>query len=450
MNQVAEAVTIVGGGILVLLILILYFRIQAFLSLLTVSVGVALLSGIEPRDVFETIKSGMGGTLGFVAVVVGLGAMLGTLLEVSGGIQRFSHELVGKFGDKKSQWTLNALGLLIAIPIFLDVALIILVPLLYGLAREAKRPILYFALPLLAGMAVAHSFIPPTPGPVAVAEILGANLGLVIILGAVAGIPAAIVAGPVFTPYALKFAGEDSSIDLFEPSPRSDIGDGISAPSVMSVLLAILLPLALIVLGATAVYWIPDGSILNFVSFIGHPFTALIVACFVAYIVFGIKAGVPSKTLQDAMAKSMGPAGVVVLITGAGGAFKQVLIDSNLGITIGEAMASASLTPIVFAFLVATIVRTAQGSATVAMITAAGLTAPILQFVEMSDAQLALVVIAISSGATMFSHVNDSGFWLVSRYLGLSENQTLRSWTIATTLVGLIGFAMTLSLSLLL
>lgn len=428
-----------------LLLLVLRFRLPAFIALLLVSLGFGLSVGMAPMDVIEAVKTGMGGTLGFVAVVVGLGAMMGALLEASGGVGAISDTILKRFGERRSQGALGVIGFLVAIPVFFDVAFIILMPVLLGLRDKTGKSLVYFAIPLLAGLAVTHAFIPPTPGPIAVAEILGADLGWVILFGAIAGLPAMLVGGPML---ARIIADRPE----FAVTQAIDFAPGLDAPanpiSFGAAMSVIALPLMLI-LGATIIMALDlSGTAATIIAFVGHPFVALLIACLYAWYAFGIRRGMAAGDVHNAMLKSLEPAGLVVLVTGAGGVFKQILVDSGAGRLLAEALTAGSMPILLFAFIVALIVRVAQGSATVAMITAAGLTAPVAQVAGVEGAGLALIVIAIASGASMLSHVNDSGFWLVSRYLGLTESQTLRSWTVSTTLIGLTGFAVCCALSL--
>ena len=449
MGESAYALVIVAASIAALLGLILRARIPAFLALLLVSAGFGIVYGMDPAAIIRSIQTGMGGTLGFVAVVVGLGAMLGALLEVSGGVRALSSGMLDVFGEKRAPLALGFVGFVVAIPVFLDVALIILAPVLYGLTRRTGRPIVVFAIPLLAGLAVSHAFIPPTPGPIAVADILGADLGLVIAFGALAGLPAMLVAGPLFARWLER-----------QPAFQGGIPEGQDADSVsgglgfLTALGIVLVPLVLILagtlvssLGKAGMLELPP-VVTRFVMFAGHPFIALMIACGLAWGICGQIHGMPAKTLTAAMVKSLEPAGVVVLITGAGGAFKQILVDSEAGAALAETLTATGMSPLLFGFAVAAIIRVAQGSATVAMLTAAGIAAPVVELAGLSPGGTALMVLAIASGATVLSHVNDSGFWLVSRYLGLSEAQTLRSWTVTATLVGLVGLATALVLSL--
>ena len=428
-----------------LLGLVLKARLPAFIALLAVSIGFGLLAGQTPSDVIASVQSGMGGTLGFVAVVVGLGAMMGAMLEGAGGVDAISERLLARFGEGRAGPALGMIGFLVAIPVFFDVAFIILMPVLLGLQDRTGRGVLAFALPLLAGLAVTHAFIPPTPGPIAVAEILGADLGYVILFGALAGLPAMLVAGPWLAGIVMRRPdlAAHRAPDPGSATPTPDRPIGFAAA--MSV---ILLPLALI-LGATlsrGLGW--TGPLAGTLQFVGHPFVALLIACLHAWLAFAVLRGMDRRVVHDSLLRALEPAGLVVLVTGAGGVFKQILVDSGAGAALAGALDAAALPVIVFAFVVALIVRVAQGSATVAMITAAGLSAPVATTLGVSGPDLALLVVAIASGASMLSHVNDSGFWLVSRYLGLSEAQTLRSWTVSTTLIGLVGFSVAAGLSL--
>ncbi|RMB57677.1 gluconate transporter [Dokdonia sinensis] len=427
------------AGISVLLFLILRLKIQAFLALLITCIVVGVVAGMEPKTILDAVKNGMGGTLGFVATVVGLGALFGAILERSGGAQRLAESLLDKFGIEKSPWAVMITGFLVAIPVFFDVAFIILVPIVYALQKKTGKSLLLYAIPLLAGLAITHTFIPPTPGPIAVAEILGADLGYVIIFGFLAGLPAAIIAGPLLAKRLSQkmhiIAPENMVTKMEVPA---------NAPSAGTILLIIAIPIFLIVCNTvlnsplfdegTLPEWLIYGA-----DLLGHPFVALIIANIVAWYFLGIQKGFSKEQLLDISTKSLYPAGVIILLTGAGGAFKQILIDTGAGEMIATSLSGDFFPPVVFGFLVAAIVRILQGSATVAMITAAGITAPLLGLSDTSAPQLAVLVIAIASGATIFSHVNDSGFWLVKQYLGLTEKETFRSWTVMTTLIAVVG-----------
>ncbi|MBO2545212.1 gluconate transporter [Salegentibacter sp. BDJ18] len=434
----------VFAGIALLLFLILRLKIQAFLALLIVCIAVGIIAGMPATEILETMKDGMGSTLGFVATVVGLGALFGGVLEQSGGAQRLASFLLKKTGDKKAPWAMMVTGFAVAIPVFFDVAFIILVPVTYALSKRTGKSLLLYALPLLAGLAITHAFIPPTPGPIAVADILGADLGWVIVFGFLAGIPAAIISGPIFARYISK------RIQIEPKTFTEEIEyDESKAPSPGLIISIILIPIFLIV-GNTLVQsplfdgvLIPEG-LLYTIELVGHPFSALIIANLVAWYFLGVRRGMQKEFLLKVATKSFQAAGIIILLTGAGGAFKQILIETGAGEMIADALNNAWFNPLVFGFIIAALVRILQGSSTVAMITAAGITAPVLTGGDYSMAQTSLIVIAIASGASILSHVNDSGFWLVGQYLGLTEKQTFKSWTVMTSLIAIVGLSVSL------
>ena len=448
----AHIIIIVVAAVSLLLLMVLKFKISAFISLLITSMFVGILSGMPLQDIMVSIQTGMGGTLGFVAVVVGLGAIFGQILESSGGAESLAHHLVKQFGTDRASWAMVLTGFIVAIPVFLDVGLVILAPIIYALSRDTKRSLLYYGIPLLAGLAVTHSFMPPTPGPIAVAEILDAQLGWVILFGFILGIPTAIIAGPVFGKYISR------KIDIQPPkemmvSNGPALAPGEKLPSFRSIALIIAVPLVLILVNTfTSVLVdkevLPKNLVSDIMIFIGHPFSALIIAALLAIYFLGIRRGKSRQELLDLSTKALGPAGIIILVTGAGGVLKQILVDSGIGEMMANSISDSAMPPIFLAWVLAAIVRVTQGSATVAMITAAGIMAPVLSFIGPSAPELALIVISIASGATLLSHVNDSGFWLVSKYFGMDEKQTLRSWTVMESIIALCGLAFTMLASI--
>jgi Gnt-I system low-affinity gluconate transporter len=434
-------------GVVLLIVLILRFKIQAFIALLMASILVGVLSGMEPLTIVKTVQEGMGNTLGFVAVVVGLGGIFGAILEHSGGAEALASKLLSKFGVERSPWALMLTGFIVAIPVFFEVAFIILVPMIYALQKKTKKPILLYGIPLLAGLAITHTFIPPTPGPVAVADILKADLGWVILFGFIAGIPTAILCGPILGKYISKRIPVSgiASNDIIKQEQKG-------LPSVGIIVSIIAIPIVLIVINTIINSPLVGEELVSknlkeWLGMIGHPFSALIIANLIAWYTLGIRRGFTKQQLLDISTKSMAPAGIIILITGAGGVFKQMLVNTGAGEMLANYFADKGVSILLFAFLSAALVRVLQGSATVAMITAAGLTAPLLMD-SISEPQKALLVIAVASGASIMSHVNDSGFWLVGKYLGLTEKQTFKSWTLMTTLLALIGFSCAFVLSL--
>ena len=433
-------------GIFLLLVQVIKFRFSPFIALLTSSIAIGLLSGLDGEIIINNIQEGMGSTLGYIAVIVGLGAMFGAILESTGGAKQITNYLLSKFGEKKSQWALLTSGFFIAIPVFFDVAFILLLPVIYSLQKKSNKSLVYYALPLLAGLAVTHAFIPPTPGPVAVSQILGADLGYVMLFGLIVGIPSAIFSGIIFTNFItsrIKF----TSREVFE----ANIIETSKIPSIRSVLMIILLPLILIIFRSlvdTHILNISNEKLSDFIKFVGHPFSALIIANIIAWYFLGIKLGIDKKKLEKIISKSFAPAGAIILITGAGGVLKQVLIELDIGKLLAQNIFSSSELILVAAFICAVLIRVLQGSSTVAMITSASLVSPLLIDKVNDPVQLSLIVISIAAGASTFSHVNDSGFWLVNQYLGLSMKKTFLSWTLMTTVLSISGLIITLLLSI--
>ncbi|WP_286829563.1 MULTISPECIES: gluconate:H+ symporter [Kordiimonas] len=449
MTDTAIPLMATGGSVALLLMLVLKFRMSAFLALLLSTLIAGLAAGMPPMRVIESVQSGMGGTLGFIAIIVGLGSIFGALLEASGGIEALADRLLKNVAARRVPWLLGCLGTLVAIPVFFDVGLIILAPIVFALAARSGTPPIYLAIPLLAGLATAHAFVPPTPGPMAVAHLLGADIGWVALFGAAAGIPAMLVAGPGWaailrrTGFQADHPGQaaetsKAAAPAAQPWPRTHAAKALAV---------IILPLLLILAATLAPLVAGQGPMVEFIQFAGHPFAALLVSCGLAYGLFRPADTEKRVAFRNVCERALEPAGAIILVTGAGGAFKQILVDTGAGASLANGAAHMGLTPLVAGFVLALIVRVAQGSATVAMITAAGLTAPLVDTLSLSPQQTALTVIAIAAGATAASHVNDSGFWLVSRYFSLSPAATLKSWTISASLIGLTGFVVTLILS---
>jgi Gnt-I system low-affinity gluconate transporter len=452
MSEASHLLLVTFLSIGLLLYLVLRVKLHPFLSLLITAMFLGVTSGMPLSKVNTAIQNGLGGTLGFVATVVGIGGIFGQILEASGGTEAIARTLIRRFGKDKAHWSLVMAGFLIAIPVYFDVGFIILVPVVYALAKDTKRSTLFYAIPLLAGLAVTHTFVPPTPGPVAVADMLGADLGWVILIGSLIGLPVAILAGPVFGSYISKKIDVAPPKHMMEELNNGTEQSECSLPSFTAVATIIGMPLLLMVVKSVIellikLGYMEEGIVYDISVFVGHPFTALIIATLMAAYFLGTRRGFTRKQLLDVSAKALAPAGMIILIIGSGGAFKEMLIQSGVGNVLAEGISATKLPPIVLAFIIAAAVRITLGSATVSMITAAGIIGPILEAYTLSEIHLALIVISIASGATILSHVNDSGFWLVGKYLGLTEMQTLRSWTVMETIIALGGFGIALLLS---
>jgi len=452
MSEASHLLLVTFLSIGLLLYLVLRVKLHPFLSLLITAMFLGVTSGMPLSKVNTAIQNGLGGTLGFVATVVGIGGIFGQILEASGGTEAIARNLIRRFGKDKAHWSLVMAGFLIAIPVYFDVGFIILVPVVYALAKDTKRSTLFYAIPLLAGLAVTHTFVPPTPGPVAVADMLGADLGWVILIGSLIGLPVAILAGPVFGSYISKKIDVAPPKHMMEELNNGTEQSECSLPSFTAVATIIGMPLLLMVVKSVIellikLGYMQEGIVYDISVFVGHPFTALIIATLMAAYFLGTRRGFTRKQLLDVSAKALAPAGMIILIIGSGGAFKEMLIQSGVGNVLAEGISATKLPPIVLAFIIAAAVRITLGSATVSMITAAGIIGPILEAYTLSEIHLALIVLSIASGATILSHVNDSGFWLVGKYLGLTEMQTLRSWTVMETIIALGGFGIALFLS---
>ena len=429
-------VAVVAFGIAALITAVMWLKIHPFVALLTASIGVGLAAGMSPETVIESMTSGMGNTLGFVAVVVGLGSIFGMMLEQSGGAEKLADRLVKMFGPQQAALALGLVGFLVCIPVFLDVALVMLLPLAVAAGKRTGQPVTRFALPMLVGMAVTHAFVPPTPGPTAVANLLGADLGWVITVGIAAGLPTLIITAIFASKVLSKVASGNVSLDI---SPGTNAPQRKS-PHLAIVVSLLVLPLILIVSETAARAALGENSpTALWLMLVGHPFTALLIATLAAFYFLGKRLGMPAQEVQRIAERALEPAGVILLVTGAGGVFKQVLIDSGAGDAVASSLTSASVPTVVLAWLVAVIIRVLQGSATVAMITAAGLVAPLVTASGQPEPFAALVTIAIASGASVASHVNDSGFWLVGKFLGLSVGETLKTWTVQETIIGVLG-----------
>jgi Gnt-I system low-affinity gluconate transporter len=429
----------------VILFLILRIKLHAFVALLLGSLLIGVAAGMPLAKVLVSVTDGMANTLGVIAVLVGLGAMFGQMLENSGGADALARSLVAKFGEKNAPWSLALTGFVVAIPVFFDIGFIILVPIVYGLTVRTGNSIISYGLPLLIGLATAHTFIPPTPGPIAVATIVQADIGWVILFGAIAGFPAAVIAGPLFARYVSRkvIVGVPDYMRV-EPDAHPS-----TPPPVLLVSSLIALPLLLIVGNTLSKALLPESnSVRSVLMFIGHPIVALLVSTLLCFTLLGTRRGVSAQEVRELASKALEPAGLIILVTGAGGVLKQVLIDSGVGAVLGDMLAASHLPALLLAFLTAAILRLMQGSATVAMLAAASLVASIVGDAELSQPKLALMVVAIAAGSSIASHVNDSGFWLVNRYLGLTVPQTLKTWTVATTLLSLIGLMMTILIGL--
>lgn len=431
------------AGLAVLLLLIIKFKVQAMVSILLGAIVIGLGAGMPYDDIVTAVNDGIGNTLKGIALLVGLGSMFGAILEVSGGAQTLAVSMVKWFGDKKAAWALGITGLVIAMPVFFDAGLIILIPLAFSLAKRTNRSSLFYAVPLLAGLAVGHAFIPPTPGPVLVATMLDVELGWVILVGIFCGTLSMIVAGPVWG----SVCGNKYMIPVPEHVAQQEDFDESKLPNFWTIVGIILIPLVLIILDSAAGVVPALSAAAPIFGFFGEPFVALLIAVIAAMLILGLKHGYSMEELEKIMTKSLEPTGLILLVTACGGVLRYMLQYSGLGDLIGNAVSSARLPIVVVAFMVAALVRICVGSSTVAMTMAAGIIAAMPGIAQLSPLYLACTTAAVAGGATVCSHFNDSGFWLVKSLVGMDEKTTLKTWTIMETLVGGTGFVVALIIS---
>ena len=425
------------AAIALLLLLILVVKLHAFLSLLISSMALGLAAGMAPAAVLKSIQSGFGEALGFIAVVVGLGAMIGRFIENSGGGRVLADWLLGKFGRERAVWALLVAAYLVGLPIFFEVGFIILAPLVWSLARESKRSLLFYGMPVAAALSATHSLVPPHPAPVAAAQLLGADLGRIILYGVAVSLPMAVLGGVVYGGWIAK--------RMFIPMPemalRAQPEKQETPPPAGVVTLILLLPVLLIFAASiSGTANLPGKEVLGF---FGHPFTALLATTLAAMFVFGTRRGIHRNELARMAVDSLAPIATLLLIMGGGGSFKQVIVDSGVGLYAGRLLAASSISPLVVAYLIAAAMRVAQGSATVAIITAAGIVAPVVKHIHGYSPEM--IVLAVCCGGTILSHVNDAGFWLVNEYFGMAVPQTLKTWTVMKVITSVCGLALVLA-----
>ncbi|MER6976303.1 GntP family permease [Streptomyces carpinensis] len=454
-------------GIALLLFLIIKARLQPFVALLAVSIAVGLLAGLSVTELFgtvqrsdavSTLESGMGGILGHVAVIIGLGTMLGAILEVSGGAEVLASRLLGLFGERRAPLAMGLTGLIFGIPVFFDVGIFVLAPLVYAAAKRSGKSILLYCLPLLAGLSMTHAFLPPHPGPVAAAGLLHVQLGWIILMGIVCGIPAVLAAWAysawigkrifVEVPQDMVEAADEAKRAVLEEQRRSGMRPQEQPVALGTVLGIIGTPLVLILAATFSSVALDPSTGRSVIEFFGHPFVALTIALLLAYYLLGIRRGWSRKSLETVSTASLKPVGNILLVVGAGGVFGAVLKASGVAQALSDTFNGVGLPVIVLSYLISLVLRVAQGSATVAIVTTAGIVAPLLAEGHHSQAFVALVIMAISAGSIFASHVNDGGFWMVAKYFGISERDTLKTWTVLESVLSLAGFAVAAVLSL--
>ncbi|SUB33737.1 H+/gluconate symporter-related permease [[Pasteurella] mairii] len=444
MSDAASLMLIALSAVIVLLILIMKFKIHAFVALTLVSLLTALVTGIEVNKILPTLLSGFGSTLASVALLVGLGAMIGRLLEITGGAKVLADTLINKFGEKRAPFALGVASLLFGFPIFFDAGLVVMLPIIFSVAKQFGGSVIRYALPSAGAFAVMHAFLPPHPGPVASGDLLGVNMGLLVIVGLVCAIPTWYIATYLFGQYSGKKIKVELPKAFLNANAINETAP-LNPPSFGKVLFILLLPLCLILLdtglNTLSVVKVIDGSQMwvESLRLLGKTPVALLITLLVSILL--LKEQRSYEQIEKICDNALGPICAIVLVTGAGGMFGGVLRASGVGDALSGALSDTGMPVIVAAFFISTALRVAQGSATVALTTTAALIAPtVAATTGLSQFDLCFIVIAIASGATVLSHVNDSGFWLVSRFLEMDTKTTLKTWTVMETLIGVVGF----------
>ena len=430
-------------GIAVLLILIIRFKLHPIISMMLSSVIIGVGAGMPLSMISETVEKGVGKTLQGIALLVGLGSMFGGILEASGGAQKIAETLIDKFGQKKAGWALGITGLVIGTTVFFEAGVVVLIPLVFSVVRTTKKSTLYYAIPLLAGLASGYAFVPPSAGSVLTANALDVNLGMMIMVGVPTAIISMLIAGIIWG----GFIGNKIFAALPEDG-NENVHSEKDLPPFGLVLSVVLIPLVLILLGTISKYVTILQSVADILGFIGKPFFALTIATLAAMYFLGIRRGFTGAQIKAIFDKSLKPTGMFLLVIASGGVIRWMLQDSGLGNIIGPILESSSMPLILVAFLIALLVRASVGSSIVAMTMASGIMASMPAVMETSMLYRAAMCCAICGGATALSHVNDAGFWLVGTFLHIDEKTTLKSWTVMETLIGISALIVSMIISI--
>ena len=432
---------IVVLGICLLLILILFFKFDSFISFVIVSLLVAIAEGMTIDEAVISIEKGLGNTMGFIVMILGFGAMLGKLVSESGAAQRITEKLVQVFGTKHIQWALMLTGFIVGISLFYDVAFFIMIPLIFTVAASTRLPLLYVGLPMLAALSVTHGYLPPHPAPTAITAMFQADFGKTMIYGIIVAIPAIIISGPILS----------RALSKIEAKPLNEFISGkimqdAEMPGFWISFFSALLPVLLIGISTIISFFLAEGSdAKKIVGYIGNPVIAMLVSVLFATYTLGLARGRKIGDIMKSLTHSVVSLTVIMLLIAGAGALKQVLVDSGVSGYIGELLSHSSLSPLFLGWLIATVLRFCVGSATVAGLTTAGIVLPLI---ASTGVKPELMVLAIGSGSLMLGHVNDGGFWLFKEYFNLSIKDTLKSWTIMETSIGISGLIGVMILSL--
>jgi gluconate:H+ symporter, GntP family len=432
-------------AIVVLILLITRLRIHPFIALIISAGLLGLFCGMPLAKIVKSFQDGFGGVLGFVGIVLGLGTMLGKMMAESGGADQIAQTLVRAFGKQRVHWAIMIGAFLVGIPLFFEIGFVLLIPLVFIVARRSGVPLLKIGIPMLASLSVMHGLIPPHPGPLLAIGVFGADIGKTIFYGFIVGLPTVIIAGPLFGSFISKYVDIQPSEALLEQLAREPQSKQL--PGFVMTLMTVLAPVVLMLLKALADVASPEGSpIRNLMEFIGNPIVALLAALLLSLYTFGTAQGLSRQQILKLLDRSLAPTAAIVLIIGAGGGFKQMLVNSGVGTAIGQLAVHAHISPLLLAWLVAGLIRIATGSATVATITGAGIVAPLVTMIPGTNREL--LVLATGAGSLILSHVNDAGFWLVKEYFNMSVGETFKTWTAMETIISVVAIILIMLLNL--
>ncbi|WP_405149287.1 GntP family permease [Sphaerisporangium sp. NBC_01403] len=430
-------------GIALIVLLITRFRLHPFLSLTLGSLAVGAVAGLPMADVITSFTNGFGSTAAGVGTLIALGAMFGKLLADSGGADEIVDTIVGRSSPRSLPWAMAAVGALIGLPMFFEIGLVLLMPVIFLVSRRSGLSLVRVGIPALAGLSVMHGLVPPHPGPLVAIDALKADLGITLGLGVLIAVPTVAIAGPLFARFAARWVDVPAP-ELFDA--RRD-EDDVRRPSFGVTVATVLLPVVLMMGKAVADLFAAKGTVVrSALDFLGTPLVALLIAVLVAIFTLGRGAGMDRKALATSLERALPPIAGILLIVAAGGGFKQTLVDTGIGKLVADWVQSSGLSVLLLAWLVAVLIRLATGSATVATVTASGILAPLVTTLD--TGQTSLLVLAIGAGSLFFSHVNDAGFWLVKEYFGLSVGQNLKTWSAMETVISVVGLVLVLALSL--
>lgn len=431
-------------GIAVIVLLITQLKLHPFLSLTIGSFLVAIIAGEDLGTAIESFTAGFGSTAAGVGTLIALGAMFGKLLADSGGADEIVDTIVGRSSDRTLPWAMALVGALIGLPMFFEIGLVLLMPVIMLVSRRSGQSLIAVGIPTLAGLSVMHGLVPPHPGPLVAIQALKADLGVTLALGVLVALPTVVLAGPVFARYAARW------VDV--PAPELFSSDDSTKrehrPTFAVTLATVLLPVVLMLAKAVADIVFDDATqpVQKALDIIGTPLIALLIGVLVAMVTFGRGARMSLKELTASVESGLPPIAGILLIVSAGGGFKQTLVDTGIGEVVADFVAGSGLSVLLLAWLVAVFIRLATGSATVATVTASGILSPLVT--DLSTGETSLLVLAIGSGSLFFSHVNDAGFWLVKEYFGLTVGQNIKTWSLMETIISVSGLVFVLLLSL--